>query len=201
MSLRAAANLRFAITPLLLTLLALPAHASDESASVMKAFVLPAVNLILLIAVLVYFARKPLRAYFDKRRSQIQNELQTAADQLSTAETTYANWQRRMIDLDGELEGIRTTSRQRAEAERERIIADARATAERIRRDATAAIELELRRAREVLREEAAQLAIELAGERLTREVTDTDRDRLIDEFIDLIASTPASDQNQREGA
>jgi len=198
---RASLNLRPAVTLLLLTLLALPAHASDEPASGLQAFVWPAVNLVLLIAVLVYFARKPLRAYFDKRRSEIQSELQTAADQLATAETTYANWQRRMIDLDGELEEIRATSRQRAEAERERIIDDARATADRIRRDATAAIEMELRRAREALREEAAQLAIELAGERLTREVTDTDRDRLIDEFIDLIASTPDSDANRREGA
>ena len=200
MNIHACMNLRCAIT-LLLILLALPAHASDDSASGLQAFLWPAVNLIILIAVLVYFARKPLRAYFDKRRSDIQGELQTAADQLATAETTYANWQRRMIDLDGELEEIRATSRQRAEAERERIIEDARASAERIRRDATAAVDLELRRAREVLREEAAQLAIELAGERLAREVTDTDRDRLVDEFIDLIATTPGSDANQREGA
>ena len=98
-----------------------------------------------------------------------------------------------MIDLESELEEIRATSRQRAEAERERIIQDARATAERIRHDATAAVELELRRAREILREEATQLAIELAGERLSQEVTEADRDRLIDEFIGLIASTPDS--------
>ena len=200
MNIHACMNLRCAIT-LLLILLALPANASDDSASGLQTFLWPAVNLIILIAGLVYFARKPLRAYFDKRRSAIQGELQTAADQLATAETTYANWQRRMIDLDGELEEIRATSRQRAEAERERIIEDARASAERIRRDATSAVELELRRAREVLREEAAQLAIELAGERLAREVTDTDRDRLVDEFIDLIATTPGSDANQREGA
>jgi F-type H+-transporting ATPase subunit b len=106
-----------------------------------------------------------------------------------------------MIDLEGELDEIRATSRQRAEAERERIIEDARATAERVQRDATTAIELELRRAREILREEATQLAIELAGERLSREVTEADRDRLIDEFIGLIASTPDSGASQREGA
>jgi F-type H+-transporting ATPase subunit b len=200
MKTRARMNLGWAITPLLI-LLALPAHAADDSASGLQAFLWPAVNLIILIAVLVYFTRKPLRAYFDKRRSDIQRDLQTAADQLATAESTYADWQRRMIDLDGELEEIRTTARQRAEAERERIIEDARASAERIRRDATAAVDLELRRAREILREEAAQLAIELAGERLAREVTDVDRDRLVDEFIDLIGSTPDSDANQREGA
>jgi F-type H+-transporting ATPase subunit b len=193
-------NLRSAVA-LLVALHALPAYASDPSASGLQTFLWPALNLVILIAVLVYFARKPLQAYFAKRRSEIQGELQSAADQLATAESTYAKWQRRMIDLESELDEIRATSRQRAEAERERIIQDARATAERIRNDATAAVELELRRAREILREEATQLAIELAGERLSREVTEADRDRLIDEFIGLIASTPDSDASQREGA
>ncbi len=185
---------------LTLILLALPAQAAEEHASGLNSILLSAVNLAILIAVLVYFARKPLRAYFDKRRADIQGELRAAADQLATAESTYAKWQRRMIDLEAELEEIRTTSRQRAEAERERIIQSARATAERIQRDATAAVDLELRRAREILREEAAQLAIQLAGERLAREVTDTDRDRLIDEFIDRIESQSDSGAMRQEG-
>ena len=191
---------RSAIT-LLIFLLALPAYASDQGADGLQSLLWPAVNLVILLAVLVYFARKPLAAYFDKRRSEIAGELQSSADELATAESTYAKWQRRLIDLGAELDEIRATSRQRAEAERERIIQDARATAARIQRDATAAVELELRRARETLREEASQLAIELAGERLSREVTDADRDRLVDEFIDLIASTPDSGASQREGA
>jgi F-type H+-transporting ATPase subunit b len=192
---------RWSAVALLVILHALPAYASDPSAGGLQAYLWPALNLVILLAVLVYFARKPLQAYFEKRRSDIQGELQSAADELATAESTYAKWQRRIIDLEGELDEIRATSRQRAEAERERIIQDARASAERIRRDATAAVELELRRARETLREEAAQLAIDLASERLLREVTDADRDRLVDEFIDLIASTPDSGANQREGA
>jgi len=193
-------NLR-SVLALLVILHALPAYASDPSAGGLQDFLWPALNLVILIAVLVYFARKPLQAYFEKRRGEIQGELQSAADQLATAETTYAKWQRRMIELEGELDEIRATSRQRAEAERERIIQDARATAERIQHDGTTAIELELRRAREILREEATQLAIKLAGERLSREVTEADRDRLIDEFIDLIASTPGDGASQRESA
>ncbi len=193
-------SLRNAVA-LVVILLALPADASDHSAAGLQDFFWPALNLVTLIAALVYFARKPLRAYFDERRSEIQGELQSAADQLATAEATYAKWQRRMIDLEGELNEIRAMSRQRAEAERERIVEDARANAERIRRDATTAIELELRRAREILREEATQLAIKLAGERLSRELTEADRDRLIDEFIDRIASTPDSGASQQEGA
>ncbi len=184
-----------------LLLLAAPARAADPSADGLQAFLWPAVNLALLLAVLVYFARKPLRAFFANRRGEIEGELRSAADQLAAAEAAYAKWQRRMIDLERELEEVRETSRQRAEAERERILQDARASAERIRRDATAAVELELRRAREVLREETTQLAIELAAERLSREVSDADRDRLVDEFIDLIASTPVAGAGRREDA
>ena len=193
-------NLRSAVA-LFVILLALPACASDHSESVLQDFLWPAINLAILIAALVYFGRKPLQAYFEKRRSEIQGMLQSAADQFATAETTYAKWQRRTVDLEVELNEIRAMSRQRAEAERGRIIDDARAAAERIRRDATTAVELELRRAREILREEATQLAIELAGERLSREVTEVDRDRLIDEFIALIASTPGDGASQRESA
>ena len=44
-------------------------------------------------------------------------------------------------------------------------------------------VEQELRRAREQLRDEASALSIQLASELLRAQVTDTDRDRLLDEF------------------
>ncbi len=186
---------------LLVVLSASPAHASDPSEGTLSSLLWPALNLAILIGVLVYFARKPLHAYFGARRSEIQGRLQSAADQLSAAEAAHTKWQRRLIGLDQELEEIRRMSRERAEAERERILADARASAERIRRDAAAAAQLELRRARETLCKEATQLAIELASERLAREVTDADRDRLIDEFIDRVGAAPGPAASQREGA
>lgn len=142
------------------------------------------VNLALLLAVLVFFARKPMQAFFRDRRELIQGELQSAAKLRKEAEQRYSKWQRQLVDLDAELERVRATARERAEAERERILADARAAAERIRGDAHVAVEQELRRAREQLREEASALSIQLASELLQAQVTDTDRDRLLDEFI-----------------
>jgi F-type H+-transporting ATPase subunit b len=186
------------ITALAALLCALPAQASEGSDGSLSDLLWPVVNLAILVAVLVHFARKPIRDYFASRRSGIQDELKGAADQLSDAEATYAKWQRQLIDLEAELEEIRATSSQRAEAEREKILSDARASAERIRRDASVAVEMELRRAREELREEATQLALKLATERLEREVTDADRDRLLDEFIDRIDETQSFDSATR---
>ena len=47
----------------------------------------------------------------------------------------------RLQRLDAEVEEIRGPTQRLAEAERERILADARASAERVRRDAAAAVE------------------------------------------------------------
>lgn len=157
---------------------------------IMSKLVHPALNLLLLLAVIIYFARKPIKAFFGDRRIQIQDELRRAAELKAEAEARYTDWQRRLTDLDAELETIRATAKERAEAERERIVADAEAAAERIRRDAHAAVDQELRRARERLREEASELAIEIAAERLEEQLTDDDRSRLLDEFVQRIERT-----------
>jgi len=146
-------------------------------------------NFVLLIAVIAYFARKPIREFFNERRTDIQNDLHEAAELRREAEARYAKWQRKLVDLEAELEQIRATFRERAEAEREQIVADANATAARIRSETMAAIEQELRKSREVLSEEAADLAVELAADLLREQVTEADRDRLVTEFIERVES------------
>jgi len=179
---------------MLLLLAALPAHAeSGGHGGGVRDLLFATLNLVLLLGVLVYFTRKPLAAFFADRRTRIQAELKAATDLRAEAEARYAKWQRRLIDLEGELAGIRTTARERAAAEREHILADATAAAERIRRDAHAAVDQELRRARAQLRQEAADLAVELASQTLQRQVTAADQDRLLDEFVQTIERAPAT--------
>ena len=160
-------------------------HASDDHA--VRDTLFQALNLGLLLAVLVYFGRKPIGDFFGERREGIAGELAEAADLLSQAEQRNAELQRRLIDLGSEVDGIREDAGRRAEEEAERILADARNTAERIRRDAQAAVAQELRRAQAALRDEAADLAMEIAARKLTEQVGDADRDRLVDEFITRI--------------
>ena len=185
--------IRCALVCLAVVSLASPALASEGEGGGL--FLLKmAFNFALLIAVLAYFTRKPVRDFFNARRAAIQDDLQSAAELRREAEERYAKWQRKLVDLDAELEQIRATSRERAEAERANILADANATAVRIRSDAVAAIEQELRRSRDLLREEAAALAVELAGDLLREHVTAADRERLVTEFIERIERTSDAD-------
>ena len=167
---------------------AVPAHAAEEGGG---GLFYPAINFVLLFAALIYFARKPIQTYFGERRAGIRKNLDEAATLERQARERYAQWQRRLVDLERELAEIRAGAQERAEAERASLLADARAASERIRSDAAAAVEHELRRARAGLREEASQLAIELASGILREKVTAQDRDRLIDEFIERIARAP----------
>jgi F-type H+-transporting ATPase subunit b len=162
------------------------AHAAAEGGD-LGGFLWSIFNLAVLVAVLVYFARKPIRDYFRDRRRRIAEELDASARLLRDAETRLAEWQARIEQLDAELVELRETSRMRSAADRERILAQARATAERIRGDAAAAVDQELTRARARLREEAASLAVELAAGILEKQVTAADRKRLLDDFIERV--------------
>jgi F-type H+-transporting ATPase subunit b len=149
-------------------------------------------NLALLIGVIVYYGRGPIREFFASRRDGIKTELADAADLLRQAEQRNAELQRRLVDLSSEIEDISENAGRRADEEAERILADARATADRIRRDVTAAIDQELRRAQAALHDEAADLALEIAARKLSESVGDADRERLIDEFITRIEPSSA---------
>jgi F-type H+-transporting ATPase subunit b len=166
-----------------------PAHAAEEGGS---GLLYPMINFGLLLALIVWKARKPIQTFFSDRRTAIRKDLDEAAALERRAREGYAQWQRRLVDLDRELAEIRATAQQRAESERASLLADARAAAERIRADAATAVDHELRRARAGLREEASQLAIELAAGILREKVTAQDRERLIDEFIERVAASEA---------
>jgi len=174
---------------LALALAAAPAGAAEGEGhgGGLAALLWQALNLAILLAVLLYFARKPVVEYLEQRRTGIQESLESSARLLADAEVKLAEWQARGERLDAELAELRATSRRIAEEEREQILAQARSTAERIRRDATSAIDQELRRARATLSSEAAELAVELAARILAENVGEEDQRRLFDEFLERI--------------
>ena len=149
-------------------------------------------NLFLLGAVIFFAARKPVSAYLAQRRSGIEEDIASAERLLQDAESRLSEWTAKTEQLDADVSQIRQLTRDRAERERERILEEAERAAERIRRDAESAVDRELDRARTALREEAADLAVELAERMLSEQVTDDDRARLVDEFVQRIEAAPA---------
>lgn len=151
-------------------------------------------NLLILIGVIVYFARTPIKQFFAERREGIRGDLSSAAQVLADAEARFAQWQEKMSELDAELEKIRSTELRRVEQERQRILEEAQEIAERIKRDAAIAVEREQRRAQVALQKEAGVLAVDMAAQILREQMANDDRARLVDEFIARVeAANPAA--------
>ena len=144
-------------------------------------------NLLLLLVVLFLAARKPVTAYLADRRRGIAQDIDGARQLLEDAEARLAEWSARADRLEDEVAEIKAATRKAAEREREAMLEEARATAERIRRSATGAVDRELRMARAELQRDAAELAVEIAGHKLREEITDRDRQRLLDEFVERV--------------
>ena len=179
---------------------ALPAWASGdtEQASAGSQVLWQAVNLALILGIIVYAARKPAASFFKQRRETVSSDLDEAAELLRMAEARYASWNRKLVDLETELEEIKVAARRRADQDREKLLAEADAAAERIKADAVTAVEQELRRAQAELHDEAAALAAELAATILRDQVQQPDRDRLLDEFITRVERIPVRDESGR---
>ena len=182
------------VSVLALTLVLAPGAARAAEAEGSTELFWHGLNLLLVLGAIVYFGRAPLRSFLAERRQKIEEGIEAARGELAAAEQRLAECNERMASLDRELDEIRRNVRELAERERDRLLAEASAAAERIRRDAAAAVDQELRRAHQQLRDEAAALAVRLAGDLLHGQLTDADRARLADDFVEKVERVSAPD-------
>jgi len=154
-------------------------------------------NFAILAGVLVYFLRRPIQEYLQTRSGQIRQDLVTAADMRRAATQQLEEIQRRMAGLPAELETLRTRGAEDIAAEKARIAETAKVERERLLEQTRREIQMRLRVARRELTELAAQLAVQVAEQRIKRNITPDDQLRLLDRYAVQVAGrrTEAGDQ------
>jgi F-type H+-transporting ATPase subunit b len=145
-------------------------------------------NALMLFGVLFTFGRKPLATALKHRKQRIVAGMDEAARMKAEAQQELAKYEDKLKRLDQEVERIRTEMREAAEAERRRILAEAKERRERMERDAHLLVEQELKAAREALVRETVLGALTSAEEILASRLTDADHDRLTSEYLESIA-------------
>ena len=141
-------------------------------------------NLAIVVAILVWVARKPLANFYASRTESIRERLEEAQKARSDAERKLAEMEARMSRLDDELEEIRAAGEKEGREEYERLLAQAEADAGRIVARARQEIDGMTRSAQLELKNHAADLAVRLAEEKIRAEMTDDDRGRLFERFV-----------------
>jgi F-type H+-transporting ATPase subunit b len=143
-----------------------------------------AANLILVLTVLVWVARKPLANFFASRSQAIKDQLAEAQKARLEAEARLAEISSRMSSLEEELLGIRTVAEREAQQEYQLQIAGAERDAQKIMDRTRREIEGMTRTAQLELRAHVSELSVQLARQKIQSEMTDDDHRRLFARFV-----------------
>ena len=160
-------------------------HAS--SSALLKDFLYRCFNFAITFGLLAYFLTKPLRKSFAGRREGIEKALRDAETAKAEAEAKFAEYDTKLSKAEAEIENIYAAIKREGELERERILTNAREMAEKITQEAQNAASNEVAKARIELRREATRIAIEIAEELLTKNITGDDQKRLVNEYMQKV--------------
>lgn len=152
-------------------------------------FVWRLVNFIILIGVLYWLLAKKVKEFFTGRREGIKTALAEAAAAREAAEKKFQEYDATLAKATGEIEAIGEMIKAQGMVEKERIIDDARKTAEKMREDAHARMEQEFVKASQELRIEAVRLSARMAEELLKKNIRADDHEAMVKDYIEKVVS------------
>jgi len=161
-------------------------HAGEEHGG-LSGLLWPVANFIVLLVLLNKFMRAPITEYLAGRSSQIRKDLVEAAELNKTATAQLADVDRKLKALPGELDALKTRGAEEIVAEEERIASAAAADRARLLTQTRREIEVRLQAAQRELSDHAATLALQLAEQKLAREMTAADHARLVTRYVDQV--------------
>lgn len=156
--------------------------------SIFKAYLWQIINFLVLVALLVFLVKKvDIKGYFRKRTELIEKSLNEAREAKELAEKALAEVEERLKVKDKEIEEILAAARQSGEKEKEKLIEESDKLRENILQQARTNIEFELKNAKESIKAEAVEIAMELAEKKLKDRLTKEEQLRLLEESISKI--------------
>lgn len=181
----------FSVIPLLVFYISLfaflsLAFAAEEAghASLFDEYKWKVLNFAILVVVLVWFAKKPLKEFLKKRTEVIEKSLKEAQEAKELAQKALSAVQERLKLKDQEIEEIVSRSKTTAEREKDLLVKQGEQMREKILEQAKNNIDYELRLAKDSIKAEAADIAVELAEKKLKERLTKEEQIRLIEESL-----------------
>jgi F-type H+-transporting ATPase subunit b len=144
-----------------------------------------AVNLTILLLVLVYYLKQPVKNFLIERRGIIGNEIDDAQKAIAEAKKIHAEYEEKLRHLDAEIRSLKESIKEQGEVERKEILRQAEIASEKIRADARESIELESARARRAIQSQAITLAIDIAEDLIKQNLSFSDKDKMIEKFVE----------------
>jgi F-type H+-transporting ATPase subunit b len=144
-------------------------------------------NFGILVFILVKFAGKPLKDYFTQRKALIEKSIQEAQEAKALAAKALAEIEERLKLKDGEIEEIRASAVRSGEREKARLVEEGERLSMKILEQAKSNIEYEVKKAKDVIKAEAVDAAMQLAEEKIRSKITKEDQEKLLKESLKLL--------------
>jgi len=143
------------------------------------------INTLILFFVIKHFLFGRVNKILEERQNDISSAYQKADETMENAKKLESDYNELMADAKEKSAEIIKTASLKATKRSDEIIAQAKSEAVNITAKANDDIEREKKRARSQLKNEISEIAVQIAGKVVEKEISANDQKRLIDEFIE----------------
>ena len=152
-------------------------------------------NLVILFFILKKFLFKPVKKVLDQRQAEYDAKFAEAENRLTEASAIKEKLEDKYAMADEEADRIIKEAKDNALRRGDSIVADAKEKAGIIVKNAESEAELRRRKAEESIKDEIADVSVEIAEKIIGREVSEEDHRRFMDEFLDKLGDNDGADQ------
>lgn len=148
------------------------------------------INFLILFGWLGWKLRKPLLNFLESRRQEIEEGLARAAIARSEAQSKLAEVESRLAGMNEDIRLLKAQALQQAEEERVRILEGARVEAHKVLEMASLEIEGIRKAAWLELKGHVAELAVQLAEQRLKNAIGPEEHKKIVGRFVEGLGSS-----------
>jgi len=142
---------------------------------------------LILLAIVRKFAMGPAIAVMEKRRQHIEKEITTAERNRQEAEALLAEQRRVLDEARLETKAIIERATKQATAEANRIVEEAKQSAETLKAQASAELAREVEKAKAELRDQMTGLSVLLASKIIEKELDEKAQKQSVDKFLQQV--------------
>jgi F-type H+-transporting ATPase subunit b len=145
------------------------------------------VNFAIIVGLLVYFLRKPVRDMFRHRTETIAKAMAESKEARERAVAALADVERKMREMEAETRALIAEAQARGEKDRQALIEEGKRLAKEIQQQVATGTDIEVQKAKAGLAAEAAALAVDLAEGKIKSSIGKQDHERIVKEYISKV--------------